>query len=121
FIESNAKDNSTVDDNAVCILKTKSGTIGTLAASWAYAKEDNSTIIYGEHAILRLEDDPDHSLIVQYTNGEVAKFELGKIQSNEAGGQRTTHVIDHFLESVEEGKQPLIDGEEGKKSLAVVL
>ena len=59
FVETSAKDFADVDDNAVCILKTESGIIGTLAASWAYvSKEDNSTIIYGEKAILRLEDDP---------------------------------------------------------------
>ncbi len=53
FIETSAKENTDVDDNAVCILKSESGIIGTLAASWAYtAKEDNSTIIYGEKAIL---------------------------------------------------------------------
>ena len=55
FIETSAKENTDVDDNAVCILKSESGIIGTLAASWAYtAKEDNSTIIYGEKAILRI-------------------------------------------------------------------
>ena len=78
FIETSAKENTDVDDNAVCILKSESGVIGTLAASWAYtAKEDNSTIIYGEHATLRLEDDPKYSLIVQYKNGEVVNYELG--------------------------------------------
>lgn len=49
FVETSSKENATVDDTAVCVLKTESGIIGTLAASWSYvAKEDNSTIIYGE-------------------------------------------------------------------------
>lgn len=122
FIETSAKDFANVDDNAVCILKSESGIIGTLAASWAYtAGEDNSTIIYGENATLRLEDDPNYSLIVQYKNGEVVKYELGAIQSNEEGGQTTSHTIDHFVEAVLENHEPLIDGEEGKKSLAVIL
>ncbi len=122
FIETSAKGNTDVDDNAVCALKTESGIIGTLAASWSYtAKEDNSTIIYGEKAILRLEDNPTYSLVVQYTNGEVVNYELGKIQSNEEGGQNTSHVIDHFVSSLVEDKEPLINGEEGMKSLAVIL
>ena len=51
FVETNAKKNTDVDDNAVCILKSESGVIGTLAASWAYTPQsDNSTIIYGENA-----------------------------------------------------------------------
>ncbi len=122
FIETSAKENTDVDDNAVCILKSKSGIIGTLAASWAYtAGEDNATIIYGENAILRLEDDPDYSLIVQYTNGEVTKYELGAIQSNESGGQTNSHTIEHFVDAILKDTEPLINGEEGKKSLNVIL
>ncbi|MCG5103949.1 Gfo/Idh/MocA family protein [Oceanobacillus alkalisoli] len=122
FVETNAKVNTDVDDNATLILKTKGGIVGTLAASWAYtAKEDNSTILYGEKATLRLEDDPEYSLIVQYNNGEVVKYELDGIQSNEDGGQTTSHTIDHFVESILQDTNPLIDGEEGKKSLEVIL
>lgn len=122
FVEMNAKENIDVDDNATLILKTTSGIVGTLAASWAYtAKEDNSTILYGEKATLRLEDDPEYSLIVQYNNGEVVKYELDGIQSNEDGGQTTSYTIDHFVESILHDTNPLIDGEEGKKSLQVIL
>ncbi|MFD2706678.1 Gfo/Idh/MocA family protein [Salibacterium lacus] len=122
FIENNAKTGITVDDNAVCILRTESGIIGTMAASWAYVpQEDNSTIIYAQKATLRLEEDPVHSLVVQYANGDVVKYELGQIQSNDAGGQTNTYVIDHFVDSVVNNKQPLIDGYEGKRSLEVIL
>ncbi|MFT8321767.1 MAG: Gfo/Idh/MocA family oxidoreductase [Bacillus sp. (in: firmicutes)] len=123
FIESNAKENSNVDDNAVCVLRTENGVIGTLAASWAYVAGygDNSTIIYGENGTLRLEDDPQFSLIEEYRNGEVIKHQLDKIQTNEEAGQTTSHVIDHFVESILENKQPLITGEEGKKSLQIIL
>ena len=41
-----------------------------------------------EKTLLRLEDDPKYSLIVQYTTGEVVNYELGAIQSNEEGGQQ---------------------------------
>ncbi|GEN89932.1 Gfo/Idh/MocA family protein [Oceanobacillus sojae] len=122
FVETSAKENTDVDDNATLILKSAKGTIGTLAASWAYtAKEDNSTIIYGEKATLRLEDDPTYSLVAQYANGETVKYELGAIQSNDEGGQTTTHVINHFIEAIQNNTVPLIDGIEGKKSLAIIL
>lgn len=122
FVETSAKDFASVDDNAVCVLKTESGIIGTLAASWAYvSKEDNSTIIYGEKAILRLEDDPVNSLVVQYSNGEVVKYELGKIQSNEAGGQNNSHVIEKFVDAVLNNEEVPVTGEEGMKSLEVIL
>ncbi|MBY0148422.1 Gfo/Idh/MocA family protein [Neobacillus niacini] len=122
FVETNAKAFATVDDNAVCVLKTESGIIGTLAASWAYkGKEDNSTIIYGEKGILRLEDDPVNSLVVQYANGEIVNYQLGKIQSNEAGGQNNSRVIDQFAAAVIEGHEVPVTGEEGMKSLEVIL
>jgi UDP-N-acetylglucosamine 3-dehydrogenase len=122
FVETNAKEGADVDDNAVCIVKMESGVIGNLTASWAYvAGGDNSTVIYTENAVLHLEEDPEHSLIVQYKTGEVVKYQLEKIQTNEAGGQSTSHVIDHFVDSVLNNKQPLITGEEGSKSLNVIL
>ncbi len=70
---------------------------------------------------MRIEDDPEYSLIVQYKNGEVVNYKLGKIQSNEEGGQTTTNVIDHFVEAILEDTEPLITGEEGKKSLEIIL
>lgn len=121
FVESNAKENSTVDDNAVCVLKSESGIVGTLAASWAYGREDNSTIIYGENAVLRLEDNPQYSLVVQYRNGQTVNYELGKIQSNDDGGQNSTRVIKNFVDSIVNDTVPPIDGVEGMKSLNVVL
>ncbi|PTY78973.1 dehydrogenase [Heyndrickxia sporothermodurans] len=122
FVDTVAKKETTVDDNAVCILKTESGIIGTLAASWSYvSSEDNSTIIYGENAILRLEEHPDYSLVVQYKNGEVVKYELGKIQSNEDGGQNNTHVIENFINSIVDNSEVPINGVEGMKSLNVIL
>ncbi|OLS40558.1 Gfo/Idh/MocA family protein [Bacillus sp. MRMR6] len=122
FVETSAKDFADVDDNAVCVLKTESGIIGTLAASWAYvSSEDNSTIIYGEKAILRLEDDPTNSLVVQYANGEVVNYQLGKIQSNDSGGQNNSHVIEKFVEAVIQNQEVPVTGEEGMKSLEVIL
>ncbi len=122
FVETKAKDNTDVDDNAVCILKTKTGVIGTLAASWSYVSGgDNSTVIYGENAVLRLEDDPEHSLVVQYKNGDVVKYELQKIQTNEAGGQQTTHVVENFVDCIANDTVPAVSGEEGMKSLQVIL
>ncbi|WP_369899593.1 Gfo/Idh/MocA family protein [Bacillus manliponensis] len=122
FIETSAKTFSNVDDCAVCMLKTESGIIGSLAASWSYvSKEDNSTIIYGEKAILRLEEDPNYSLIIQYKSGEVVKYELDKIQSNGEGGQNNSHVIDQFVSSILFNKEPLVNGVEGMKSLEIIL
>ncbi|OIJ17498.1 dehydrogenase [Anaerobacillus alkalilacustris] len=122
FVETSAKENADVDDTAVCVLKSESGIIGTLAASWSYvSQEDNSTVIYGEKGIMRLLDNPVDSLIIQYQNGEVAKYELGKMQTNEAGGQTSTEVIDRFVNSIINNEESPVSGVEGLNSLQVVL
>lgn len=122
FVETSAKKNADVDDTAVCVLKTESGIIGTLAASWSYvANEENATIFYGENGIMRLLDDPVNSLIIQYKNGEVLKYELGRIQTNEADGQNNTQVINQFVKSIIENEESPVSGVEAMKSLQVVL
>ncbi|MEK3797240.1 Gfo/Idh/MocA family oxidoreductase [Peribacillus sp. FSL H8-0477] len=122
FIETNAKQNTEVDDNAVCILRTESGIIGTLTASWAYVTGgDNSTIIYGENGTLRLEADPVYSLIEEYRDGTIINHQLEKIQTNEEGGQSNSSIIDYFITSILENSEPPIPGEEGMKSLEIIL
>ncbi|MCA0970498.1 Gfo/Idh/MocA family oxidoreductase [Halobacillus litoralis] len=121
FVETAAKSNTTVDDNAVCILKMDSGVVGTLTASWSYSTNDNSTVIYCEKGTLQLENDPDYSLKVEYRNGDRVHHKLDKIQTNDDKAPVTTHTIDHFVESVLNDQTPLISGEEGLKSLQVIL
>ncbi len=121
FVDTSAKKETNVDDTAVCILRTESGIIGTLAASWSYLKEDNSTIIYGEKAVLRLEDDPTYSLIIHHVDGRTETFQLGHIQSNDEGGQHDSGVIRAFIDSIVNQKVPPITGMEGLKSLKVIL
>ncbi|MFS0781882.1 Gfo/Idh/MocA family protein [Bacillus sp. 1P06AnD] len=122
FVETIAKTNCTVDDNAVCIVKTESGIIGTLSSSWSYTgAEDNSTILYGENATMRLEDDPQDSLIIQYKNGDTERHQLGGIQTNEGNGQHSSGVIDRFVTSVLEDTAVPVSAEEGMKSLQVIL
>lgn len=122
FVETTQRKGTTeVDDDAVCILKTKSGMVGTLVASWNYINGTNATVIYGSKGILRLEAHPDFPLIEEYSDGTVINHDLQKIQTNEEGGQTASGVIDHFVDCVVNDKKPLIDGEEAYKSFKVIL
>ncbi|WP_019240219.1 MULTISPECIES: Gfo/Idh/MocA family protein [Bacillus] len=122
FVDTKAKENCSVDDNAVCILRTESGIIGTLCSSWTYVgEEDNSTIIYGQKGIMRLEDDLRDALIIQYSNGEIERHQLEGIQTNEQGQQSDSKVIDAFIESIATNGDSPISGIEGMKSLQVIL
>ena len=111
-----------VDDNAVCILRTESGSLGTLTSSWTHNPgEDNATTLYGSKGILRLGSDPNYSVIVELADGEKQYFKVGKIQTNDSGGQSDSGVIKAFIESIQTNTPPAISGEEGRRALGVIL
>lgn len=120
FIGTLDKENTEVDDNSSCLLRMKSGAIGTLVASWTYYKgEDNSTILWCENGVMKIGTDPHDQVIVELRNGEVNRYNVGAIATNER--QETSGIIDAFVESILTNTTPSISGEEGRKSLAVIL
>lgn len=109
-----------VDDNAVCVLKSKKGIIGTLTASWTYyGAEDNSTVLYCSNGIMKLYDNPEFPIEVIKKNREKIYYKVGNIQTNES--QHKSGVIDMFIDAINSGKEPEIDGNEGLAALRIVL
>lgn len=120
FVETLHKEGTEVDDNAVCLLRMKKGTIGTLVASWTYYKgEDNSTVLWCENGVMKIGTHPDDQVIVELRNGTVERYKVGAIATNEA--QTTSGVIDQFVRSIVTRTPPSISGEEGLRSLKVIL
>lgn len=120
FVDTLAKEATTVDDNLVSIVRTQSGAMGTLTASWSYQpKEDNSTILYCTRGTMKLNSDPAHPVVVEYTDGTVEEYQVGETATNEH--QTSSGVIDEFVNSILTGQAPVISGDEGLKSLQVVL
>lgn len=98
-----------VDDNAICILRTQSGAVGTLTASWTYyGEEENFTILYGEKGIMKIFDDPLYSIKVLTSEGDEIGFKIDDIQTNDR--QTSTGVIDAFVDSIVNDTVPAIDG-----------
>lgn len=114
------KDGTKVDDNANCILRMESGAIGSLVASWTYYKgEDNSTILWCENGVMKIGTHPDDQVIVELRDGTIEKHKVGAISTNEK--QESSGVVDAFVGSIVSGQTPPIPGEEGRKSLKVIL
>lgn len=108
-----------VCDNVVCALKTKKGRLGTAAFSWTYyGFEDNSTTIYCQKGIMKIYQHPVNQLILEMKNGEVVKYELEPIQTND--NQTKSGVIDAFIDSIIYDKKPLVTGKEALASLKVI-
>lgn len=114
-----------VDDNALCLYRTRSGAMGQLHVSWTnYGEENNSTQIYGTKGVLRLYDDPEASLILERRDGEVTRMKLDELTSNkkQTSGMRTsTGVIDAFVNAVITGEDSVIDAREALKAMRVIF
>jgi UDP-N-acetylglucosamine 3-dehydrogenase len=120
FVENLDKAGSTVDDNAVCLLRMKKGSIGTMTASWTYYKgEDNSTILYCENGVIKIGTDPNDQVIVEKRDGQVDRYNVGAIATNDV--QVGSGIIGAFINSIVTETAVTISGEEGMKSLQVII
>jgi len=120
FVGTLHKEGTDVDDNATCLLRMKSGATGSLVASWTYYKgQDNSTVLWCENGVIKIDTDPNDQVIVELRDGTVERYKVGQIATNEK--QTHSGVIDEFITSILEGQKPRISGEEGLRSLQVIL
>ena len=73
-----------MDDNATCLLRMKSGAIGTLVASWTqYRGGDNSTVLWCENGVMKIGTVDGDEVIVELTNGTVETYKVGAMATNE--------------------------------------
>lgn len=120
FIGTLHKEGTEVDDNATCLLRMKSGAIGTLVASWTqYRGGDNSTILWCENGVMKIGTVHGNEVIVELTDGTVETYEVGMMSTNEK--QVPSGVIDAFVESITTNTPPTISGEEGLRAVKVIL
>lgn len=109
-----------VDDNALCILKFKSGIIGTLTAGWTnYGDMENGTVIYCAEGVLKINDNPEFPVMVIKKNGEKLYYKTGRIPTID--GRVNSRIIDLFIKSIVEGIQPEISGVEGMTAMKIVF
>lgn len=109
-----------VDDNAICIFKMDGGAVGTMTASWTnYGSEENSTVLYGTGGVMRLYADPNYSMVVESRDGQRTFYEIDQIQTNDH--QTKSGVIDLFMESLINGTQPEISGEDALSAMKAVF
>ena len=111
-----------VDDTAFAVLRTRRGILGQMFAGWIHTTAcDNSTVLYCQKGVLRLEADPEFTVIAELANGERRMFQTQGIQTNEAGGQHASGVIDAFVDAVRAGKDVPIPAADVINSIAAVV
>ena len=110
----------TVDDNAFCVYRLSGGAMGTMTASWTdYGDEDNATVIYGTLGVLRLYDDPAHSVALLRRGRDTVYFDVDKIQTND--DQTKSGVIDMFVDHLLCPDKPCISGESVLSAMRAVF
>ena len=109
-----------VDDNAICIYEMEGGILGTMTVSWTYyGAEDNSTVLYGTKGIMRIYDDPAHSIVVKLADGTEKTYDVEQIQTND--NQTASGVIDEFVSAVEENRPSILDAQGVLNSMKAVF
>jgi len=109
-----------VDDNAFCIYELNNGIVATMNASWTfYGAEDNSTVLYGTQGIMRIYDDPTHSIVVIKKNGDRYLYDVEAIQTNDS--QTKSGVIDLWMDCLIQNKAPEISGQEALHAMKAVF
>ena len=114
-----------VEDNALCIYRTQSGVAGQMHVSWTnYGFEDNATRIYTTQGVLRLYDDPVHSLIFEKKDGTALRLSPDRMTTNQQqtdGLRENTGIIDAFVYSIRTGSPSDAAASECIKSMRVIF
>ena len=109
-----------VDDNAVCIYELNGGIVGTMTASWTfYGAEDNSTVFYGTKGIMKIYDDPAHSIVVTLADGTREMYDVEQIQTND--NQTKSGVIDAWIDCLKNHTTPAVTGEDALYAMRAVF
>jgi UDP-N-acetylglucosamine 3-dehydrogenase len=120
FIGTVHKEGTDVDDHAVTLLRMKSGALGTLVASWTqYKGGDNSTVLWCANGVMKIGSESGDLVIVELRDGTEERYKVGAMATNEK--QVSSGVIDDFVNCIATQTPPSISGEEGRRSLNVIL
>jgi len=103
-----------VYDNAVCILETKSGVMGTLNLSYCnYGPMENGVYIYCENGVLRVHNSADCAVEVIMKSGERACYYTEPNPSS--------HVVDTFARAIRNQEASPVAAQESYDAMRVVF
>lgn len=125
-----AKPNCEVEDNAVGVLRFKSGAMGVLESSWTTSPGEGSTSIYGSEGNIKMGAVADVPMAIEFSPKREVGFSLslpsGRIEKcrlvpNIPAASRSGGPFNHFVDCIKTGAAPISSGSDNLKSLEVIL
>jgi len=121
-----------VEDTAVAILRFAKGAIGIIMATTAaYPELTARIVVHGDRGSAIIDDDKLDYFHVAGDGGNQAEKVIerygGTVSSSGAGADPSSLTMAHrdqlqdFIEAVREDREPLVNVEEGRKPLAIIL
>lgn len=103
-----------IKDNAVCILKTESGILGSLLLSYTNygGRMENGEVIYCEKGVIRAQYYPDCVLEVKFDEGETIRY-MNKENP-------TSGVPEAFVKAIAAGGESPVKSEAAQEAMKVV-
>jgi predicted dehydrogenase len=117
------KENTDVEDNFVSSFMLSNGGVGTLASSWTVkGAEANYTVFHCVNGTLRVCFEPGLAAVAYMSNPECRiEFKAAEAASNEGEGAWGLGIATGFVNAVNGIVEPYCTGEEGMRSLRVIL
>ncbi|MDI6783036.1 MAG: Gfo/Idh/MocA family oxidoreductase [bacterium] len=106
-----------IEDNGVCIMQFDDGTFGTLAASWTYKPGSMQYTFYGTKGTMWVGAGLKYDKPIVIETTEPVGILLPDIPAESKLGTPYQYFIDCIIKN----EEPFVDGEEGAKSLEIIL
>jgi len=111
----------TLDDCGVCSMEFEDGTLGNFQASWIFRPARKKVTVSCEKGTIKVDAKLENPLTV-YTTEPIESEFVWKIPKQSIDKARIySGVVDHFVECIQQGKEPLTTGREARDALEVIL
>lgn len=113
-----------VEDNGSVLIRFTDGTIGEFEASWNTRPYEVMTWLNGEKGKIHTSIGKEKPVVVQMAtvgDGKDPNCLLEEIYPQIGHGSGWENAVHHFIDCVEKKEKPSVPGEEGAKSMAVIL
>lgn len=113
-----------VDDNGSVLMKFSDGAIGHFEASWITRPYEVMTWVYGANGKIHTAIGTEKPVMVRLATvgkGKDPNCVLEDIYPEVETGSGWENAVHYFIDCVEKNERPFVTGEEGAKSMAVIL